>query len=109
MREKIILHALDLCMLGEWQAAKKIIEQADDPIAERLTMLATEQQVQRNEREKLQKMARHELGNALSIAQANLEAMVDGVLEITPERLHGIRESLRTAGALLADIKTNID
>ncbi len=100
-----ILRALDLCMLGEWQAAKKTLEHSDDPVAVSLTMLATEQQVQQNEREKLQKMERHELGNALSIAQANLEAMVDGVLGITPERLHAIRESLRTAGALLVDTK----
>lgn len=80
-------------------------EETKDPIAYRLLVLITELQVRQSERERLQKMERHELGNALSIAQANLEAMVDGVLEITPERLHGIRESLRSAGALLVDIK----
>jgi hypothetical protein len=108
MADKII-QALDLCIRGDWHGAKKALEQADGPIAAHLLVLITEQQVRESERERLQKMERHELGNALSIAQANLEAMVDGVLEITPERLHGIRESLRTAGALLVDIKTSID
>jgi len=47
---------------------------------------------------------RHDIGNALSIAQANLEAIIDGVLEPTPERLGTIRDSLATAGDRLKEL-----
>lgn len=46
---------------------------------------------------------RHAVGNALSVAQALLEAMIDGVLETTPERLISIRDSLATAGRLFKE------
>ncbi|HEX5275500.1 MAG TPA: hypothetical protein VFW34_09525 [Candidatus Rubrimentiphilum sp.] len=104
MREKI-LHALDLCTLGDLPGAKAVLEHENDPVAERLLVLVTTLQEERKSREDLQKMGRHELGNALSIAQANLEAMIDGVLEVTPARLRDMRESLRTAGALLVDLR----
>lgn len=103
--QKKILHALDLCMLGDLQGAKEAVGHEESAVAERLTMLITQLQEEQSRRESLQKTGRHELGNALSIAQANLEAMIDGVLEVTPQRLHDIRESLRTAGALLVDLR----
>ena len=104
MQEKI-LHAVDLCMLGDLRGAKQTLENENDPAAERLLALITTLQEDRKSREDLQKMGRHELGNALSIAQANLEAMIDGVLDITPQRLRDIRDSLRSAGALLVDLR----
>lgn len=104
MQEQI-LHALDLCALDDLPGAKTALEHVDSPIAERLVMLITQMQEEEQRREGLQKTGRHQLGNALSIAQANLEAMIDGVLEVTPERLRDIRESLRNAGALLVDLK----
>lgn len=103
--QKNILHALDLCTLGDLPGAKVALEHADGPVTERLLTLVTTLQNERKKREDLQKMGRHELGNALSIAQANLEAMIDGVLEVTPQRLRDIRESLRVAGALLVDAR----
>ena len=48
---------------------------------------------------------RHDIGNALSIAQANLEAIVDGILDPTPERLRTIRDSLSAAGDRLKDLR----
>ncbi|HEY5257919.1 MAG TPA: hypothetical protein VIJ12_06005 [Candidatus Baltobacteraceae bacterium] len=48
---------------------------------------------------------RHDIGNALAIAQANLEGIIDGVLDPTPERLANIRESLAAAGARLNDLR----
>jgi signal transduction histidine kinase len=100
-----ILHAVDLCILGDLHGAKLALERENDPVSERLLTLITTLQEERKRREDLQKMGRHELGNALSIAQANLEAMIDGVLEITPRRLQDIRDSMRTAGALLVDLR----
>jgi hypothetical protein len=56
-----------------------------------------------DEREKLRRI-RHDSGNALATARANLEAMIDGVLEPSPERIAAILESLDRASAILADI-----
>lgn len=104
MRERL-LHALDLGMLGDWEAAKRSLENLDDPMVPRLTSLMTQQQRFERDRCEAQALARHELGNALSIAQANIEAMIDGVLEPSTERLYGIRSALQTCGALLDDLK----
>jgi signal transduction histidine kinase len=104
MRERV-LHALDLGMLGDWQGAKRSLENLDDPIVPRLMTLMTEQQRREHDRLEAQTLTRHELGNALSIAQANIEAMIDGILAPTSERLTGIRDALQTCGALLDDLK----
>jgi signal transduction histidine kinase len=100
-----VLHALDLGMLGDWDGAKRSLENLDDPIVPRLTALLTDQQRRERERAEVQAVVRHELGNAISIAQANMEALVDGVLEPTPERLAGIRDAMITCGALLEELK----
>lgn len=104
MRQRV-LHALDLGMLGDWDGAKRSLENLDDPIVPRLITLLTEQQRRERERGETQAVARHELGNAISIAQANMEALIDGVLQATPERLAGIRDALVTCGMLLEDLK----
>ena len=104
MDEKL-LQALDLCMEDDWDGAKLSLEGLDGPAATRLAMLITLQQEREKNRRQTLAVARHELGNALSVAQGNLEAMVDGVLETTPERLRSIVDSLRTAGALVVDLK----
>jgi signal transduction histidine kinase len=106
VRERL-LHALDLGMLGDWEAAKRSLENLDDPMVPRLISLMTQQQRYERDRSEAQALARHELGNALSIAQANIEAMIDGVLEPSVERLYGIRSALQTCGALLDDLKKN--
>jgi len=100
-----LLRALDLCIAEDWDGAKLSLQDRDDPAAMRLAMLITLQQEHEKTRRQTLAVARHELGNALSIAQGNLEAMLDGVLEATPERLRAIVDSLRTAGALVVDLK----
>lgn len=92
-------------MLGDWDGAKRSLQDVDDPVVPRLTALLTEQQRRERERAEMQAVARHELANAISIAQANMEALVDGVLEATPERLASIRDAMITCGVLLEDFK----
>lgn len=104
MRERV-LHALDLGMLGDWDGAKRSLEYLEDPIVPRLTALLTDQQRRERERAEMQAVVRHELGNAIAIAQANMEALVDGVLEPTSERLAAIRDAMITCGVLLEDLK----
>lgn len=106
MNERL-LHALDLAMLADWESAKRCLEGADDAVSVRLTALMNDQIRREGDRAEMQALARHELGNALSIAQANIEAMIDGVLETTTERLCGIRNALQTCGVLLDNLKRN--
>jgi len=47
---------------------------------------------------------RHEIGNMLTIAQANLEAMLDGVVEPTLDRLEGVRDALASASEQLKEL-----
>ena len=100
-----LLHALDLAMLGDWEGAKRSLDDIHDPVAVRLNILLTDQQRRERERADAQAVARHELGNALSIAQANMEALVDGVLEATPERMSMIHDALQACSGLLEDLK----
>lgn len=81
--------------------AKRLLAESREPYAPRLFELLEE--IERREREQAGTISamRHEIGNLLSIAQANLEGIIDGVLEGTPERLDGIREALVAAGDAL--------
>jgi len=108
MQERV-LHALDLGMLGDWEGAKRSLEQFDDPLVSRLLALITDQQRLEKERAETLAVARHELGNALSIAQANVEAMLDGLLEATPDRLAGIRDALQSCGASVVVCDIDLD
>ena len=103
--DKNLLRALDLCMEEDWDGAKLSLEGLEDAAATRLAMLITLQQEREENHLQTLNKARHELGNTLAVVQGNLEAMLDGVLETTPERLRSIADSLRTAGTVLLDLK----
>lgn len=47
--------------------------------------------------------ARHDLGNLLTIAQASVDGMLDGITPITDARLHRLSEILSQARALVDD------
>jgi len=100
MHERL-LHALDLGVIGDWEGAKRALEDLNDPLAMRLTTLLIQQQRREREGAETRASARHELGNALSIAQGNIEAMIDGVLAPTTARLTEIREALIACGAFV--------
>jgi hypothetical protein len=51
--------------------------------------------------------SRHDLGNLLSIALANVEAMVDGLVVPTPERLEAVADALRRAAGLIDGTTSN--
>ena len=48
---------------------------------------------------------RHDLGNLLGVALANVEGMIDGIVPTTKERLEVIAESLRRSAALVASLR----
>jgi hypothetical protein len=47
----------------------------------------------------------HDIRNELAVAVANVEAVRDGVLDATPERLERVLEALARADALLAGLR----
>ena len=47
----------------------------------------------------------HELKTPIAILQANLEAMIDGVVEPTPEKLGSLREETLLLGRLVTDLR----
>lgn len=61
----------------------------------------------RNEtqRRQLQSDIAHELKTPLSIIQGNLEGMMDGVVETTPERLGSLREEVLLLNRLVNDLR----
>ncbi len=101
----IVLHCLDLAMMHEFDDAKRLLEPLDDAVAGRLFLLICDLEQREQARARAVAVTRHEIGNALSIAQANLEGMADGVVEATPQRLEAVVRSLRSVGALLDDLR----
>lgn len=98
-----LLHALDLATAGDLEAALRVLDGLDDPVTVRLLDLFADLAKERRHRGRTQAMLSHEIGNALSIAQANLEGIMDGVLEPTPERYTGMRNALESVARLLDD------
>lgn len=98
-----VLHALDLAAARNWRAAASALDALDDPVATRLRAFLLELEGTDAARARSDAKVRHEIGNALAIVQANLEGVIDGVLEPTAERLSGMRAALASAGALLEE------
>ena len=61
----------------------------------------------RNEEQRKQLLGdiAHELKTPLAIVQGNLEAMIDGVVERSPERLASLREETLLLGRLVTDLR----
>lgn len=103
--EASLLHAIDLALVQDWNEAKSLAESLDGPVANRLFLLLAE--IEDREAGRAQQLAnvRHEIGNALSIARANLEGIIDGLLEPTEDRLNSLLAALGSASAMLDDLR----
>ncbi len=106
MTRETILHAVDLASMREWSEAKALLESIDDPVANRVFMLICEFEGVEHVRLRQRSVIRHEVGNAITIAQANIEGIIDGILPSTPERLEGIRASLASATTIIDELRT---
>lgn len=100
-----IRRALSLAAERKWDAARAALDPIDEPMAFHLSAAIAELDRYEEEQRQYVAVVRHEIGNALAIVQASLEAIVDGVLEPTSERLQNMRKSLENAGALLDDLQ----
>jgi len=77
------------------------IQNARDGDWSQLERFSTDLEKDERERREAHAHLRHEIGNLLSIAQASIEGIADGVVTATPERLRSIREALVLAGDAL--------
>lgn len=103
--ENRLLHALDLAVMRDWGESKSLAEAFDSPVANRLFLLLSDIEEREAARARQLSNVRHEIGNALSIVQANLEGMVDGILEPTNDRLNALLNALATASIMLDDLR----
>ena len=95
--------ALDLAKSGSWGEAAGALDGDSDPVARCLAECFAQRAVLENVDERARRMKLHEIANLVSIALANLEAIVDGALDGSPQRYDNICEALRAAGALLKE------
>ena len=81
-------------------------EPLDEALARVDALEAKVNALQERERERSAAMAkaRHEIGNALSIAQASIEGMLDGVVPITDPRLNRLRDILAAVSDAMYDL-----
>ncbi len=91
-------HAIELAMQGKLGEAQSVLDERDDALAAQLRAFFAQLQRRDGERSSAMAQARHDLGNALSIAQASVEAMLDGIVQITNPRLNRIRDILVSIG-----------
>jgi hypothetical protein len=99
-----LLRALDLATARDWAGARAALLRMDGPVAGRLAELFADLDHQDEARRRSTARLRHEIGNALAIVQANLEGVIDGVLEPTADRLAGMRDALASAGLALESL-----
>lgn len=99
-----LLRALDLAITHDWAGAAAKLQHQSEPLAKRLSALFADLDRQDESRRRSTARVRHEIGNSLAIVQANLEGVIDGVLEPTTERLAGMRDALASAGAALENL-----
>jgi hypothetical protein len=71
-----IQHAIELVTAGHLEQARQDIHDIEEPLARQFDAMP------------------HDIGNALSIAKASIEAMLDGIVPITDARLNRIRSIL---------------
>ena len=107
MRMEEILRALDLAGDEEWEDAKRALDGVEGPVAEPLRSFFSRMIARDRARANALSTLRHDLANAMSIALANLEGMLDGAVAINPGRLNNVCEALRRARGLLDRLRGN--
>lgn len=98
-----IAQSLDLAAARKWDEARHAVEGVEDPIAAQLLTLFEELRRCDAEQKRSHAAVRHELGNLLTIAQANVEGMIDGMVEPTAQRLDNVRKALAAAALLVSE------
>ena len=101
MEQAQLLRILERMVARDWEGARSELNGEGDPIANQLHALLTRRQREERETQRSADGIRHEMGNALAIAMANVEGMIDGVLAPETERLQDVRDALQSIASLL--------
>ncbi len=96
------VHALDCALSQRWDEAQRALESIDEPVAGKLRMLFEALRNNDAGGAVASSGARHELGNLLTVAQANVEGMADGIVAPTPERLENVCTALAQASRVVS-------
>lgn len=99
-----LTRALELALVGDLDEAQRALAARREPAALQLAAYLRLQQDRDRERASAMTKARHDLGNALSIAQASVEAMLDGIVGVTDPRLNRLRDILAGVSESLYDL-----
>lgn len=102
--ETSLTRALEYALQENFDEAQNVLAARNEPAALQLAAYLRLQHERERERATAMTKARHDLGNALSIAQASVEAMLDGVVGITDPRLNRLREILGGVSDSLYDL-----
>ena len=86
MRGDEIDRALACAQTGDFEQARAILKAAQ------------------RDRTRAMVKARHDMGNALSIAQSSIEAMLDAVAEVDSRRLERLLEIIKDVSAALYEV-----
>ena len=97
------VRALDFALAEKWEEAQNALEGIGEPVARKLTMLFERLRRRDADRAIASSEVRHAMGNLLTVAQANVEGMVDGVVDLTPRRLENVRKALTEAARLVTE------
>jgi hypothetical protein len=101
MEQAHLLRILDRMLARDWETACLELGCDGDPVANLLHALLTRRQREDREVQRIADGIQHEMGNALAIAIANLEGMIDGVLPSETERFEDVRDALQSIASLL--------
>lgn len=102
--DEVLSRSLEFALQGDFQRAQAELAGRTEPLALQIASLFRHLEVYERERASAMTKARHEIGNALSIAQASIEAMLDGVVSITDPRLNRIRDILASVSASMYEL-----
>ena len=98
-------YALKLAEAGAWAEAIVALQGCPDPLAAALSAAFDGRLRAERGATRERSVKRHELANLVAIALANLEAIGDGTLAGTPQRIDNICGALRAAGRLLEEMR----
>ena len=92
-----VQHAIALAAEGDLDTARSAIAHLRDPIAIHLRTVFDRADVYERRTSEFSRI-RHDVANELMIALASVEAMLDGVVDISPDRLDRLRLILVSVG-----------
>jgi hypothetical protein len=98
--DEALCRALELAVQGRLADARAALERREEEPALRLAQFL-------EQRMSVMTSARHDMGNALSIARASVEAMLDGIVEVNEPRLNRLRQILASVSDSMYELTSD--